>query len=313
MGKKTIFLIVLFAVFIAALCTVRINAEEPKRIAVFPIKTASNISHWWGGEFDPGTAITDILITKLVNSSRYQVFNRNDLDKIMQEHNLGVAGEVTPETAAEIGKLIGVEYIMTGSVTEFIESNTGGSSGFSVGYFGVSGSSQGNKKCRVSVVTYLTNVNTGMISAGIEGKKEIPVSSGGGSFYVLGTGGGSEGGETTASGLGKGLSEVADEIVQKMDKVSFKDYVVKPRIEGYVMQIDGDQVYLSVGKKNGVVPRMKFAVSRKKQIKDPRTGEIKFINKPVGDLEIISVDEDTSTAKCSSSSEIESNDTVIQK
>ena len=312
MGKN-IFIASLLLIAFMVLCINAIQAEEPRRIAVFPIKTASNVYNWWGGGFDPGTAITDILITKLVGSNRYQVFNSNDLDKIMQEHNLGISGEVTPETAAEIGRLIGVEYIMTGSVTEFIESDTGGGSGFSVGYFGVSGSTKGNKKCRVSVVTYLTNVNTGMISAGIEGKQEIPVSSGGGSFYVLGTGGGSERGETTESGLGKGLGQVADEIVKKMEKVSFKEYAVKPRIEGYVMEIDGDQVYISVGKKNGVVPRMKFSVTRKKDIKDPRTGEIKFINKPVGDLEVISTDEDMSTCTFSGSSDIQKNDSIIQK
>lgn len=102
--------------------------EFKKRVAVFVFedKTDHRV-RWWTGQ-PVGEGMADMLVTELVKSGKYSVIERQELNKIMAEQNLGQSGAVTAQTAAEIGKLLGVELAIFGSVTEFgyAESNTGG-------------------------------------------------------------------------------------------------------------------------------------------------------------------------------------------
>ncbi len=59
----------------------------------------------------------DKLITGFVNSKRFKVIERAQLEKILEEQKLGLSGIVDPTTAAEIGKGIGVDAVVLGSVT----------------------------------------------------------------------------------------------------------------------------------------------------------------------------------------------------
>jgi len=295
------------------------SAEEEKvRVAFLPIKNGAGIHHWWTGDFDPGIAMTGLLENKLIDSRRFEVIDRQNLSKIMQEHNLSIAGELNADTAARIGEITGARYLLTGEVIEFAEINTGGSSGFSVGWgIGVSGSSQGKKKVRVKVVCRLTDTDTSVMTGKAESMKEITVESGGGSFYIAGTGGSSQGGETTASGLGKGLEEVATELATKLDTTKINPGVVRKGIPGYVMDVDGEQIYLNLDNSadiSKVIKGMKFTVTRLKVIKDPRTGESKNLNKPIGELVVESIDSGVIIARPSNASEsLQKNDRVVSK
>ena len=61
--------------------------------------------------------LLDKLITGFVNSKRFKVIERAQLDKILAEHKLGMSGILDASTAAEIGKGIGVDAVVVGSVT----------------------------------------------------------------------------------------------------------------------------------------------------------------------------------------------------
>jgi len=295
--RVAVILLVAFSLLTLTFSLSSAQEEQKVRVAFLPIKTASGISHWWSGNFDPGVAMTGLLENKLIDSRRFEVIDRQNLDKIMQEHNLTIAGEVSSDTVARIGEITGAKYLLTGEVIEFSEVDSGGSSGFSVGFgIGVSSSSQGNKKVRVKVVCRLTDTDTSVMTGKAESMKEIPVKSGGGSFYIAGTGGSSSGGETTASGLGKGLEEVASELATKLDSTKITPSVVRKGFTGYIMDIDGDQIMLKLdnaGEIDKIINGTKFTVSRSKSIKDPKTMEIQTIKKPIGELVVTSVDKDT--------------------
>jgi curli biogenesis system outer membrane secretion channel CsgG len=318
--KNRIFILSMASLLcIAALlvCLGPAAAEDTRRAAMLPIKTGSAVHQWWSGDFEPGTCMTELLNGKLANSKRFNMYDRENLDKIMQEHNLSIAGEVSPETAIKVGELTGVKYLVSGTVIEFSEVNTGGSSGFSVGFgIGVSSSSKGNKVVRVKTVIKLTDTETGLIAASAESTKEIKVASGGGSLYIGGIGGGGEGGETAASGLGKGMEEVATELATKLESVNIKEEK-RVQVSGYVMDIDGDQIYIGLDKpefKDVVKKGYRFQVTREKTIKDPRSLTTKTINRPVGDIQVMSVDGDVIIGKASATSEpVQKNDRVVTK
>lgn len=318
MKLRALLILLMAFVLLTQIVTLSSAEEQKVRVAFLPIKTGAGISHWWTGDFDPGLAMTGLLENKLIDSARFEVIDRQNLDKIMQEHNLSIAGELNADTAARIGEITGARYLLTGEVIEFAEIDSGGSSGFSIGFgIGASGSSKGNKKVRVKVVCRLTDTDSSVMTGKAESMKEIPVKSGGGSFYIAGTGGGSENGETTASGLGKGLEEVASELATKLDTTKINPGVVRKGIPGYVMDIDGEQIYLNLdnsGDISKIIKGMKFTVTRLKVIKDPRTGESKNLNKPIGELVVESVDSGVIIAKPSNTSEsLQKNDRVVSK
>jgi TolB-like protein len=65
-----------------------------------------------------GKAVSEILMTKIVEFGNYDVVERALINKIMEEQQLQQTGIVDENTAIEIGKLIGASYIVIGSVVK---------------------------------------------------------------------------------------------------------------------------------------------------------------------------------------------------
>src|SRR5688572_24786232 len=63
-----------------------------------------------------GTSASDILITELAKSNRFIVVERDKLDKLMEEQKLGMSGAIDPGTAAKMGKILGLNAIVTGAI-----------------------------------------------------------------------------------------------------------------------------------------------------------------------------------------------------
>ncbi|MCI0513270.1 CsgG/HfaB family protein [candidate division KSB1 bacterium] len=116
----TIILIGIFAIsFLQSDLTAGETKGPKKRIAVFEFEDKTDhAAHWWTGQ-PVGRGMADMLVTALVASGKYTVIERQELDQIMKEQSLGQSGLVTPESAAKVGKLLGVELAVVGSVTEF--------------------------------------------------------------------------------------------------------------------------------------------------------------------------------------------------
>ncbi|MBN2411406.1 hypothetical protein JXQ31_06910 [candidate division KSB1 bacterium] len=68
---------------------------------------------------DAGEIIAEWMIPALNKTGAFEVYERLSLDKLVQEHALGQSGMVSDETMAQIGKLRGVQVIITGSVIKF--------------------------------------------------------------------------------------------------------------------------------------------------------------------------------------------------
>ena len=94
------------------------------RIAVarFENKTADSYN-WYSPSIGDGMA--DMLTTALVNSGRYIVLERDSLDTVLSEQDLGASGRIREDTAAAIGEIEGAELLVVAAVTEF-DGNAGG-------------------------------------------------------------------------------------------------------------------------------------------------------------------------------------------
>jgi len=165
-GRLTAVLLMLAAALVGAPSSVLAQAKI--RIAVSNFENNSAWA-WWGDNL--GRAAADELATQLVQTGKFTVIERAQLDAILQEQNLSVSGAVTSATAAKVGKLLGVQLLLTGSITAFSIKRT------SIGMRGIGGS-YSNAESKVDA--RLVNTDTGevMIVAVGQGNKRM----GGGYF-----------------------------------------------------------------------------------------------------------------------------------
>ena len=66
-----------------------------------------------------GDTATDILVTELFKSGKFIIVERGQLDKVLAEQKLGQSGAIDARTAAQVGKVLGLSAIVTGSVSQF--------------------------------------------------------------------------------------------------------------------------------------------------------------------------------------------------
>ncbi|HKI03922.1 MAG TPA: CsgG/HfaB family protein [Thermoanaerobaculia bacterium] len=105
----------LLAVFAAPALTRAASSDKP-RIAVLEFKNKADNQWWFRGGAE---AAQDVFVTELVKSGKFRVVEREQLEALMQEKNLTLSGDVDPKSAVKIGKLLGVNYLLTGAVTEY--------------------------------------------------------------------------------------------------------------------------------------------------------------------------------------------------
>jgi TolB-like protein len=82
------------------------------KIAVFEFKNSGYYASW----YDLSVNLSDMLITKLINTGKFDVVERSQLDKIMEEKDLAQSGVVEENDALQAAKLAGADLILIGSV-----------------------------------------------------------------------------------------------------------------------------------------------------------------------------------------------------
>lgn len=63
--------------------------------------------------------IAGMLISELATNPGARVVEREEVQRIIEEQNLGTSGRVDPQTAARIGKLVGARYMVMGTFIDF--------------------------------------------------------------------------------------------------------------------------------------------------------------------------------------------------
>jgi len=71
------------------------------------------------GVQDAGTIVAEWLTTALNKTGAFEVYERLSLSTVMEEHKLGMSGLLSEQDIAKIGRIRGVEAIVTGSVIKF--------------------------------------------------------------------------------------------------------------------------------------------------------------------------------------------------
>lgn len=75
-----------------------------------------------GGVTDFGRLLSEELVTKLFATGKYKVIERLLLNKAIAEHKLQLQGLIDPKSAKELGKILGVDAIVSGTIADLGDS-----------------------------------------------------------------------------------------------------------------------------------------------------------------------------------------------
>ena len=95
------------------------NQDTRPGIAVLPFSNGG--SYGQGKEdFDAlERGIAGMMISELSQNPAARVVERQDIQRLVDEQNLGAQGRVDPQTASKIGKLVGARYMVMGTFVDF--------------------------------------------------------------------------------------------------------------------------------------------------------------------------------------------------
>ena len=261
----TILIVILFA------ANLGFSAELP-RVAVIGFDSTAP-DYIWHINSELSKAATDLMINALIKTESFRVFERIKLDAILEEQDFQVySGRVDPSTAVKIGKMLGVDLIVTGSVTSIIYQKSGG---IKLGPVSLKKSS-----ASVTMTVRAINVTTGEII--FSEVKKGTTSKSGVSIRI-----------PMAGGFGLSSESVTDifSAIEDVCQQTAVEFAAKAKIdtaiasslplESYVVQVESTssgeitKVYIKLGENSGIAVGDEIKIFQEGEvILDPKTQEV---------------------------------------
>ena len=307
------------------------EAQQKKRVAVLNFDYAtvqSGVNALFGANKDIGKGISDLLVDKLVQDGVYSVIERNQLDKILAEQNFSNSDRADPNTAAKIARVLGVDAIIIGSITQFgrddKKTDIGGAAlGNVTGRFGLGGVRKTQSTAVVQITARMINTSTAEILASCTAKGESSRKGTG----LLGSGGSVYGPEAGAgidmasknfadTIIGEATTKTVQDLARQLDEKAGAMPTTVISFKGEVADVSPDgTIIINIGSKAGVKVGDQLSVKRKvRDVRDPATGKVlRSIEDTVGTITITEVEEGSSVGKFSGSATAKVADVVSNK
>jgi len=253
------------AVLLLLTASLRVEAQGKIKIAIWEFENHTEHRYWFSNDLGP--AARDQIDTEFSEnstlSSKFSVIERDKLSLVLKEQGLGASGAVDPTTAAKVGKILGVKYILIGGIDKFSIDNTKGA----VGALGVGGNLvQSSATINMRMIDTTTAERLVSISSDGEVKK------GGGFFKGTSLSRDAEWGIASET-----VKKVSKAVVAKfvgggyLDKLSGTMTVTQN--EGKVIKVDGAKAWINLGANAGIKMGDKFNIFNVGEaLIDPDTG-----------------------------------------
>jgi len=309
---------------VAATAALPAYPQAKPRVAVMDFDygtVQSYVSSIFGTNADVGRGLSDLIVTKLVQDGKFSVIERKMLDKVLAEQNFSNSDRADSTSAAKIGKILGVDAIIVGSITQFgrDDKKTGlGGFGHSLDKYGMGGVGVSKAKAVVALTARVVSTDTAEILAVANGKGESTRS---GTNLLGGGGSGWSGGgghiDMSASNfantiLGEATTQAANDLVTQLETNSGRVTAKAITIDALVADVSPDGIIINAGSKAGLKVGDQLSVKRTgREIRDPSTGKvIRKVEENLGELTITEVDELSAVGKFSGSGKPKVGDAV---
>src|SRR2546429_1817558 len=237
-GKTSAFLFASLALSVAV--PSRGFAQGKIRVAVWEFENHAGTHYWYSNQLGPAARnqIDNEFSENKLLSSKFSVVERDKLNLVLKEQGLATAGAVDPATAAKVGKILGVKYVVLGGIDKFNVDVTKAN----VGPFSVGGH-MGQSFATIS----LRFVDTTTAGRGLSGAADGEVKSGGG--FLKGT----SLSRDTEWGIASETIQKASKAV--VEKLAGGDYLERGLAAATPAGRGGGRVRLGGGRRGGVKPR----------------------------------------------------------
>jgi len=272
-NRKYIVLVIMIVSLILLISNLSFSQELP-RIAVVGI-TSTAPGYIWRSDSPLSQGATELMINALLETKHFRVFERAKLDLLLQEQNFQhFPGLVDQTTAVKLGKMIGVDSIVTGSLT-----NVAFKKG---GWIIIGGIKIRKSYVEVVMTIRMIDVQTGEILYSAIKEKEASKSDISGVLPIPipgGIGFSKQEAVDLLSAVQLICNEVALDFVAKIDRKNIA--VSSAPLEGYVVKVESTssgaitQVYINLGESSGIRVGEEIRIYREGEvILDPKTNEI---------------------------------------
>jgi curli biogenesis system outer membrane secretion channel CsgG len=210
------------AVAATALLMVPAHAQDKSKrptVAIMDFDYGTVGYHWWG-EYDIGKGMADQVVDALLEDGSFRVIERKKLDTVLAEQDFSNSNRADPSAAklAKLGKVLGVRYIIAGSITKFggEEKNYGGG-GLIKGKLGGLGLKKA--KTEVNLTARMIDATTGEVLVSAKGEgvstKGGGLKAGAGAFGFGGAGFSMSSSDYKASAIGEAQEAATKDLVAK--------------------------------------------------------------------------------------------------
>ncbi len=290
--RKAIALFVL-AVALAAFAAPAVAESGGLRYTITVTKFENRAG--WVHHWDIGDAWGSVMTDLLSQTGRFIVLGETDMRQAaMGEQDLGASGRTAQGAKTPvIGQLTPAQLLVKGAITHVQASTTGGGGGLRVKGFRVGGAKD---TAEINATIYVVDSTTGMVMASksVVGKSDRKA----GRFGYSGRNWGGDVAAFKKDNVGKAVesavSEAVDWIIDELPNIPWT---------GTVALVDGGEVYVNRGSRDGVSVGQTFVVGEVDVIRDPDTGEVlKEKMNELARLRVDSVEEKLSTCSVVSGS-----------
>jgi curli biogenesis system outer membrane secretion channel CsgG len=256
------------------------------RIAVMETEWDPGVvqSAWMSGGNGPNTfvrerqtfarGLTEMMVSELLKTGRFVVVERKAIDDVFAEQKLQQSGAVNQETASQVGRLVGAQFLIRPEITEFSYGQSASTKGGAVkvpvkvpiaGRVRLGG---GKSKITAKLVldSRVVEVETGQITTSIQSDAEAEQSM---TNFDLGTAVFDyDQAEFEKTPLGAATREAVSKAVKQL-----VDELGDTPWEGRVVTQRGTQIYVNAGQDSGLKPGDLLEVFRGgEKLVDPETG-----------------------------------------
>ena len=265
-----------------------------RRVAVLDFDYAtvhSFVTGLMGSDVDIGKGVAAQLLSDLAQNGTYTVLERAQLDRILNEQNLQQDARSDASSAARLGRLLGVDAIIIGSITTFQREDKNINLGM-----------RRETKATVAIDARIVQIGTGEILAVAHGRgesKRARMKTDDDNHPVYRSGQDMWSADLASTLLGEAMRAAVDSLVATLvaaaPKIPHTETVAV--LAALVADVSGSELIINVGTAGGVKVGAEYAVLRPgRDIKDPVTGAVlRHMTSPVGKIKITSADAGSAT------------------
>jgi len=241
------------------------RAQAKIRIAIWDFENNSE-QRWWFSN-DLGPAARNQIDTAFSQSDKlskqFSIVEREKLDLVMKEQGLAGTGALDQQSAAKVGKLLGVRYILTGAVDKFsIEETKGGLGGFGGSY----------TKAEAGINVRMIDTTTGERVFAVSGEDSVKK----GGLRIKGANLSQEVEWGVAS---EAIEKAAQKVVEQLEKQNYASRLEAGGAlggeEGKIIKVEGNRAWINMGSASGLKVGDSFEIYQLgEKLVDPDTGMV---------------------------------------